>query len=1021
MRILVSVPAAEAVLAAVFFMTGGCGLQDGSLLGLAKPAATSGGTAAPGRETSSVADAALRVPGGDAKGRTESASPEFGQPSDLPRPSTMSTGEFEAILFPFLKARRYRELGWKRDKTVRDTGPFLKGVYYGTHPAVRVYYSPGIIRWLSGGRQGAIADGEMIIKEQYAPPAALHEDKDEQQLRDSLESWTVMVKDSQGSHDGWFWSNPGADAEVVNYHTRNEQPYSGFGLYCIRCHASTQSPGSDAPDAVSNEFTFAALRNIEGFAGQPILFRVDDSWRSTVEKQKPAPKNDADETSETASPDAAFLSLYDMSAPQDPARMTSLPPSSHDAVPARRGANGFSTSDQCMSCHAGLTGPLGPVGFVHTGSATDYGAAGINVSPYGQWRWTPMGLAGRDPIFLAQLESEVAMIRDEFGQNAHSDELAKAIVDACLRCHGAMGHQQFHDAHTEGAKFSLDDLFAVEGKEDGANALTASEQAAHGALARDGISCMVCHRLQPRPQPEADQRPYLQYFLETSTTGNLYFGPPGEVYGPYKDHELAPYAMHHATGMKPRHSDYIQKSQLCGSCHTVSLPTIDRPLQAGSMSPDDIALTSSESVPEFKPYRHHLEQATYLEWLNSQFNDEVDPANPRGRSCQSCHMAAETFADEVGDAKGPIRSRIAAIQDSTYPDAENLADHSLLQVRIRDQYRRHDFAGLNVGLLELFKQFNDVLGVKRTDYMTGSDQGAEQAIASMVRMARRETATVSVTAKRVAPGDAAEPDLLEATVQVTNLAGHRFPSGVGFRRAFLELKVVEARADGEHVLWSSGRTNSLGVIVGSGGQPLATEFFSATADAQPFQPHHRLITSPEQVQIYETLLKDNGGRLTTSFVRGCETVKDNRLLPQGWSVNGPGGGLSGAYLEATYPGPLASDDEDFIDGSGSDSTLYRVPLPLGADPRRVSVQATLYYQATPPYYLNNLFRAAPDGEATQRLHSLTSRLQLHGTAIEDWKLKLATASAPLVAESAELSIAEPRPAPVIQSSGLTHE
>ena len=27
----------------------------------------------------------------------------------------------------------------------------------------------------------------------------------------------------------------------------------------------------------------------------------------------------------------------------------------------------------------------------------------VNVSPYGEWRWSPMGLAGRDPIFFAQL------------------------------------------------------------------------------------------------------------------------------------------------------------------------------------------------------------------------------------------------------------------------------------------------------------------------------------------------------------------------------------------------------------------------------------------------------------------------------------------------------------------------------------------------------------------------------------------------------------------------------------------
>ena len=40
------------------------------------------------------------------------------------------------------------------------------------------------------------------------------------------------------------------------------------------------------------------------------------------------------------------------------------------------------------------------------------------------------------------------------------------------------------------------------------------------------------------------------------------------------------------------------------------------------------------------------------------------------------------------------------------------------------------------------------------------------------------------------------------------------------------------------------------------------------------------------------------------------------------------------------------------------------------------MQATLYYQATPPYYLNDRFKAAPNGAATQRLYYLASHLDL---------------------------------------------
>ena len=81
------------------------------------------------------------------------------------------------------------------------------------------------------------------------------------------------------------------------------------------------------------------------------------------------------------------------------------------------------------------------------------------------------------------------------------------------------------------------------------------------------------------------------------------------------------------------------------------------------------------------------------------------------------------------------------------------------------------------------------------------------------------------------------------------------------------------------------------------------------------------------------------------------------------------------------------------DGSGTDEVTYRIALPQDADPAGLKVRATLYYQALPPYYLANLFTTAPDGPATQRLHSLIGHLNLAGTPVEGWKLKVAEAAA----------------------------
>jgi hypothetical protein len=53
------------------------------------------------------------------------------------------------------------------------------------------------------------------------------------------------------------------------------------------------------------------------------------------------------------------------------------------------------------------------------------------------------------------------------------------------------------------------------------------------------------------------------------------------------------------------------------------------------------------------------------------------------------------------------------------------------------------------------------------------------------------------------------------------------------------------------------------------------------------------------------------------------------------------------------------------------------------------VQATLHYQATPPYYLQDRFCTA-SGDDTRRLYYLAGKLQLAGTPAQSWKLRIVT-------------------------------
>ncbi len=938
----------------------------------------------------------------------------------LPLPSEMTVNGYEQLLYDFVNGRRYQALGWQEDKSVRDTGPYLNGKYYGTHPAVRVFYSPEIIDWLVADRQGVIPDGAMIIKEQYQPPAARYHESSNEQLWDALESWTIMVKDSRGSHDGWFWSNPAKHQKVVDYHKYPfEEPYSGFGLYCVRCHGATKSPGA------VNEFTFAALRNIKGFPGKPLLFRVDDSWRKEAEQPEDVSNEallavaldttpddhpsqvSASELASQSHPrcavgdnptqclpelNAAFIALFPNISQSARSELLHFPPVTHDSTPrhpiAKRLAHPsgdsqlFLTSNQCMSCHAGITEPFGPTMFIPTGPSAGYGEPGLHISPYGEWRWTPMGLAGRDPVFYAQLESEVALLKRQFPQDK-ANSLSEQVTETCLSCHGAMGKHQ-HDADRSDShdKFVMADVYR---KELDPHSGEFSESK-YGSLARDGVSCSVCHRMQPRPQPAGDTRSYLEHFLSTSITGNIFLGKPGEIYGPYKDDELAPYVMEHSTGFKPKHSSYIKQSQMCGSCHTVNLPVVDWQKDVGEEHND---LMLAEANPNFRDFHHHVEQATYLEWLNSEYENEFKPDNPQAKSCQDCHMSKGIQHEAYGVNLKTIRTRIASIQDESYPDAENLAEHLELKVRHREAgYARHNFRGLNAFLIEMFNQFDDVLGVRKYDYMTGSKLDIQHAVDDLVRQASSDTAHIEVTSRWNSQ------DELLAEVDIKSLVGHRFPSGVGFRRAFIELLVIdETDPEQENIVWSSGRTNEAGALIDALGNLLPTEFFTLSADGkQQYQPHYEEIRDPTQVQIYETLLHDQSGKFTTSFIHGCTIIKDNRFLPRGWSKAGPGAGLNGHFLAATYPGPIAAQDPRYQDGSGSDQIIYRMTIPRSVPRNKLRVQATLYYQAMPPYFLKNIFDITPDSPAARRLHALCSNLKHKGTAIEDWKLKVVTAS-----------------------------
>ncbi len=922
---------------------------------------------------------------------------------DVRRPGDFPLNVYEAKLNAYLghMCHRDEKAGWKVDKSVRDTGPWIgtyadgkwSGKYFGNHAPVVIWYSPEMYGWLKQNRPefghapahpAPVPDGAMMVKEMYTAPGAACAAIDPLRLEPIKSGAAVMVRDRRASNDGWFWGWYGFGKDSgwsPDWPAADTSPYPnmGFGQYCTNCHASAR-----------DNQTFADLKNIKGEPGTPLVFLsqhffLDPSWKNQSLRIVDAAKKSPEEMAVPAyGPD--FLKTFHLPGGTPPAKsILALPQSTYDNVWVKAGhptaASQFITSDQCVGCHsAGGTGlqfdmtEPGPDGLL------------VNVSPYGLWRGSPMGLAGRDPVFYAQLASE--------SETFHAGASAM-VQDTCLGCHGILGQRQYgiDTAAKTGtcAQFSRTMVDAVPYKPDNPTAHIAQ----YGALARDGISCAACHRMvlgkvdtakfERAPQNKcavARQNalnPGLSGFGKTFT-GSFLVGAPDKFYGPFDDPKTM--SMDHALGNIPEHNANILASETCGSCHTVHLPI---------MNPD-------------RTIGHVYEQTTYPEWAFSDYRTGTSPdgklpfgAGPRAQSCQGCHM---TNTDLSGK---PYRSKIAGIEEySNFPQVENALGPKDIDLAARDGYAKHTLVGLNVFLLEMAQQFLDVLGIRKADPMLtklGVDSlpTAENA---MLDQALNKTATIAVT------GVHSERGNLVARVTVVNKSGHKFPSGVGFRRAFVEFDVRDANGN---VLWSSGRTNPSGVIVDNNNAPLAGELWwkndcSSRIDPEKrvHQPHYQEIAGQDQAQIYQELVSTPGpnamcgahappaGQLTTSFLSICAKVKDNRLLPHGFLSLPDREKISSALgadkdMAAESGADAVGNDPDYRTGGG-DSLIYRVPLAqLGAKP--VSVQATLYYQATPPFFLQDRFCTSKSAD-TRRLFYVAGNLKFDKPQIQDWKLKV---------------------------------
>jgi hypothetical protein len=270
-------------------------------------------------------------------------------------------------------------------------------------------------------------------------------------------------------------------------------------------------------------------------------------------------------------------------------------------------------------------------------------------------------------------------------------------------------------------------------------------------------------------------------------------------------------------------------------------------------------------------------QTTYFEWFYSDH---------RGvQTCQDCHMP---------EAVGGVR--IAT--ESDFP---------------RSPFSEHVLVGGNAYMLDLFKTFVDDLG------LTASAEQFEVTRQRTVEQLRNQTVELEFEQMHLSGGR------LTADLRIRNLTGHKFPSGFPSRRAWIRFVIEDGNGQ---IVFESGGTDALGKIIHNNGDD----------DLTVFEPHYLAIVQPEQVQIYESIMANAGGEITTKVMGATEYLKDNRIMPAGQDKFGA--------VEAIQPRGNAVGDEDFQ--GGVDEIQYAIDLREETGPFTVTVEV-LYQSIAHPW------------------------------------------------------------------------
>jgi hypothetical protein len=275
------------------------------------------------------------------------------------------------------------------------------------------------------------------------------------------------------------------------------------------------------------------------------------------------------------------------------------------------------------------------------------------------------------------------------------------------------------------------------------------------------------------------------------------------------------------------------------------------------------------------------EQMPYPEWLHSDYREK--------QSCQSCHMP------EI-PGQVPITAVLGVPRQGAH---------------------QHTFVAGNFFMLRMLNLHRADLSVTAlpTELTAQADRTVAFLQSQAARVSIRNVETVS--------------DRLQVQVLVQNLTGHKMPTAYPSRRAWLHVTIRDAH---DNKVFESGALHADGSIEGNDND----------ADPARFEPHYQEITSSDQVQIYEPILKDAAGHVTTGLLSAVGYLKDNRLLPSGFKKET-------AEPDIAVVGD-AAEDPNFTDAG----SVVRYSVSTGGAQGPFHVEAELWYQPIGFRWAHNL-------------------------------------------------------------------